>query len=290
LTKKEPTNFVLHARSDQYFWEGTGQLSLKTFSKGSAHYKTSKGFFAVDEDRFLLLNEGSYTISIEDTYKVESFCLFFKNGFAEEVDRSMEESTENLLSDPYKPLHSIGFFEKTYAKSDALSARLDYFKSNLPSLKRDSLWQEEQFDSVMQLMLHTQKNAWREVDSLKSMRSSTREELYKRVHIAHDYIQAFYNRPIELNEISKVACMSPNHLLRKYSELFGKTPHQHISELRIAKAKQLLRYQDCSVMEIALETGFDNPSSFSKRFKQLTGTTPMQYRKKVILDKFSSGS
>ena len=288
MSGKDSTNFALHAKSDQFFWEGTGQLSLKTFTRGTAHYKTDKGFFAVEEDRYLLLNEGRYTISIEDTSDVESFCLFFKSGFAEDVCRSLEESTDNLLSDPYKPVHSTGFFEKTYAKNFVLASRLDYFKNNLTSFKSNPLWEEEQFHKVMQIVLHSQRTTRLEVDSLNSIRLSTREELYRRVNTAHDYIRAFYNRPIELHEISRIACLSPNHLLRKYSELFGKTPHQHISEMRISKAIQLLSEMDLSVTDIALEIGFDNPSSFSKRFKQFTGMSPMQYRKKVILDKYSS--
>lgn len=42
----DSTNFALHAKSKQFYWEGNGQLSIKTFSNGKAHYRTSKGFFA----------------------------------------------------------------------------------------------------------------------------------------------------------------------------------------------------------------------------------------------------
>ncbi|MBE1553344.1 helix-turn-helix domain-containing protein [Sporosarcina limicola] len=280
MTEREPKNFVLQAKSDQFFWEGTGQLSIKTFSRGSAHYKTNKGFFAVEENRYILLNEGDYTISIEDTCEVESFCLFFKRGFAEEVSRCLEESTDNLLSDPYRPLHATGFFEKTYTKNKILGSQLDYFSTNFSSMREDSLWQEEQFHKVMKTILCTQRETWNEVDSMKSMRSSTREELYRRVNVAHDYIRAFYNHPIGLHEISRIACMSPNHLLKNYSQLFGRTPHQHMTKLRISKAKQLLNDTNSSVTDIAFEIGFNNSSSFSKMFKQFTGTSPMQYRKK----------
>lgn len=61
MTKNDSTNFVLHAKSDNFYWEGIGQLSIKTFFNGKAHYKTNKGFFAVEESRYLLLNEGAYT-------------------------------------------------------------------------------------------------------------------------------------------------------------------------------------------------------------------------------------
>lgn len=55
MSKNDSTNFVLHAKSDQFYWEGIGQLSIKTFSNGKAHYKTNKGMFAVEESRYLPL-------------------------------------------------------------------------------------------------------------------------------------------------------------------------------------------------------------------------------------------
>jgi AraC family transcriptional regulator len=100
MTNKASTNYVLQAKSNQFYWDGNGQLSIKTFSNGKAHYKTSKGFFAVEESRYLLLNEGAYTISIDENKEVESFCIFFKDGFAEGVLKSLSESNDSLLSDP----------------------------------------------------------------------------------------------------------------------------------------------------------------------------------------------
>ena len=80
MTKNDSTNFVLHAKSEQFYWDGIGQLSIKTFFNGKAHYKTNKGFFAVEESRYLLLNEGAYTISIDEPKVVESFVFSLKMG------------------------------------------------------------------------------------------------------------------------------------------------------------------------------------------------------------------
>ncbi|ASJ56483.1 hypothetical protein BP422_24715 [Brevibacillus formosus] len=81
MTNKPSRNYVLHAKSKQFYWEGDGQLSIKTFRNGRAHYKTSKGFFAVEEGRYLLLNEGEYTISIgedeERPFHVERSLFYF---------------------------------------------------------------------------------------------------------------------------------------------------------------------------------------------------------------------
>ncbi|TKI58202.1 helix-turn-helix transcriptional regulator [Brevibacillus antibioticus] len=285
MTDKPSRNYVLHAKSKQFYWEGDGQLSIKTFRNGRAHYKTSKGFFAVEEGRYLLLNEGEYTISIEEDEEVESFCIFFKHGFAEKIFQSLKESTNRLLSDPYKDTASIGFFEKTYHTSHTLTSQLTTLKDGLTFLDRESIGYEEQFHQIMQTILLGQFDVRKEMDALHALRQSTREELYRRISTAHDYIRAFYDHPIRLDEIAQIACLSPNHLLRTYAQVYGKTPHQHISEYRIQRAKQLLAKLDFSMTDIAFEVGFSNPVSFSKMFKQHAGISPLSFRKKVILDK-----
>jgi len=281
----DSTNFVLHAKSNQFYWEGNGQLSIKTFSNGKAHYKTSKGFFAVEESRYLLLNEGSYTISIDENKEVESFCIFFKDGFAEEILSSLRETNNRLLSDPFKDKSYIGFFEKTYDTSKILLSQITKFKENLSILENDPVGYEEQFHKLMQIILIEHFNTWREVESLSALRNSTREELYRRISIAHDYIRSYYDKAIKLNDIAQIACLSPNHLLRTYSQIYEKTPHQHISEFRILKAKKLLTQLDFNMTDITFELGLQNPVSFSKMFKQHVGVSPIEFRKKVILDK-----
>ncbi|WP_144789495.1 AraC family transcriptional regulator [Lysinibacillus fusiformis] len=285
MSKNDSTNFVLHAKSDQFYWEGVGQLSIKTFSNGKAHYKTNKGMFAVEDSRYLLLNEGSYTISIDETKEVESFCVFFKDGFAAEVFKTLKETSDNLLSDPFMNTSSISFFDKTYHKNNTLSIQLEAFKHILPSLEINSIGYEELFHKLMQSILNEHFNTYKEVESLSAIRTSTREELYRRICIAHDYIRAYYDKTIKLNDISRIACLSPNHLLRTYTQIYGKTPHQHISEFRIIKAKQLLAELSNNMTNITFKLGFQNPVSFSKMFKQHVGISPNEYRKKVILDK-----
>lgn len=285
MTKNDSTNFVLHAKSDQFYWNGIGQQSIKTFSNGKAHYKTSKGFFAVEESRYLLLNEGSYTISIDEIEHVESFCVFFKDGFAAEVFHSFQKTNDCLLSDPFKDTSPIGFFEKTYHKNNTLSSQLETFKQIFPSLEIDSVGYEEQFHKIMHSILNEHFNTYKEIESLNAIRRSTREELYRRVSIGHDYIRSYFDKSLKLGEVARIACLSPNHLLRTYSQIYGRTPHQHISEFRIQKAKQLLSEIDNSMTDITFKLGFQNPVSFSKMFKQHVGISPKEYRKKVILDK-----
>lgn len=285
MAEKNASNFILHASSKQYHWEGNGLLSIKTFSNGKAHYKTNKGYFAVEEGRYLLLNEGPYAISIEERSEVESFCVFFQDHFAGDVLRNMSHSANKLLDDPFNSIPSASFFEKTYETSNHLMYLLNHLKENASEYTKDLYMLDEQFHLIMQLLLMEQTQTFREVDRLDAIHLSTREEIYKRVSIAHEYIRAFYDKQLTLEEIAAISCLSPNHLLRNYSAIYKKTPFQDITERRIAKAIFLLKHTDYSMTDITFEIGLNNPVSFSKLFKQHVRLSPLQYRKKVILDK-----
>lgn len=80
---------VLHEQSAEYYWKGTGKLSVKTFRGGSALYQAGNGHYSVGDNRYLLLNQGQeYSIAIESDQPVESFCVFF---FAWDAGRGLAE-------------------------------------------------------------------------------------------------------------------------------------------------------------------------------------------------------
>ncbi|GGP14618.1 helix-turn-helix domain-containing protein [Oceanobacillus neutriphilus] len=285
MNQTRSRNFILHAKSPQFYWEGTGQLSIKTFSNGKAYYKTNRGFFAVENDRYLLLNKGAYTINIDQAVSVESFCIFFKDDFANNIFQALKKSNNQLLTDPFKNADSIEFIDKTYLKNDKLSSLLNIFKQNLPFLDKNTIGYEEYFHQIMQVILNEHFKVNKEIELLHAVRRSTREELYRRICIAHDYIRSCFAKQIKLDDIAKISCLSPNHLLRSYTQIYGKTPHQHITYFRINKAKELLRDERNTMTDITFEIGLQNPVSFSKLFKQYVGISPQEFRKKVILDK-----
>lgn len=61
----------------------------------------------------------------------------------------------------------------------------------------------------------------------------------------------------------------------------GQNFSDYVWELRLAKAKELLKTSKCSIDEISIAVGYLNTSSFRRKFKQATGITPSQYRNQV---------
>ena len=228
----------------------------------------------------MLNYDQEYSITIESEVPVESFCIFFPEMMVEEVYHSMMASNEQLLEDPVLPKQmSVDFIEKTY-NDKWLATTLFQIKSEYTNKALDLTWLEEKLYELAHglLMVHRQVN--NEILKLQSQRASTREELYKRIHIGHEFISAYFDQSITLADAARAACLSPNHFLRSYKQLFGMSPHQYLTERRLQESKRLLLQTDKSITDICMEIGFQSPSSFSGLFSKRFSMTPSQFRQK----------
>ena len=100
--------------------------------------------------------------------------------------------------------------------------------------------------------------------------------LYRRIVQAKLFIDNNYSEKIDLDNISDEAYFSKFHFIRLFKTIYGKTPHQYLTSVRIAKAIQLLR-SDKSVSEVCFLVGFESLTSFSGLFKRSVGMSPSTY-------------
>lgn len=270
--------WILHEQAREYYWNGVGNLSIKTFFSGRAYYQIGCAHHAVDESSYLVANEGQrYTISIDSRKKVESFCLFFAPGFAEQVQRSVSQKAERLLDDPWgdtpKPLR---FFEKNYPHDGILSPAIRRLRNSYATSNPEQLLEE--LHDIVERLLRVHGIAAGEARCFDSVRAATREELYRRVCRARDYASAMFSESVTLADMARAACLSQNHLLRTFRQAFGETPHQFLTSRRLEEARRLLRGTDLSVIEICLSVGFESVSSFSTLFRKRFGISPSEFR------------
>lgn len=275
--------FILHETGRRHHWEGVGLLSVKTFSHGRALYNSGPGLYGVDENSYLILNDGQpYSITVDSERPVESFCVFFKSGFAEQVYHGLSSTQRVLLDDPEPPDRlRVGFFDKVYPHDDILSPALLALKSSSPAGGKERAGRrEEQFHELMALLLRVRLGVLKEASALSAVRTSTREELYRRLCRARDYMAACFDQPLTLREVAGVACLSPNHLLRSFKQAFRLTPHQFLTATRLEYARKLLADRNLSVTDVCFSVGFESLSSFSRAFRRHTGFPPNEYRRK----------
>jgi AraC family transcriptional regulator len=93
-----------------------------------------------------------------------------------------------------------------------------------------------------------------------------------------EYIHAHLDRDIKLADLARSIGMSQFHFSHLFKQSIGTSPYQYLLQQRIERAKQLLTQTDRSIVDIALECGFNSHSHLSKQFRQLTGMTPKNYR------------
>jgi AraC-like DNA-binding protein len=74
--------------------------------------------------------------------------------------------------------------------------------------------------------------------------------------------------------------MTPHAFCRYFKSRTKKTYSQFLLEMRVGHACKLLAETDYSIAVVSYESGFMNFSNFNRKFKQITGNTPMAYRKK----------
>ena len=72
--------------------------------------------------------------------------------------------------------------------------------------------------------------------------------------------------------------MSPYHFLRTFRRIVGMTPHQFILHTRLRRAAVRLRRTGESISAIAFATGFNDLSTFNRRFARIMGVSPSAYR------------
>lgn len=92
-----------------------------------------------------------------------------------------------------------------------------------------------------------------------------------------DYMHTHYDRNISLSELATQAQMSLHYFARSFKQAVGASPHQYLIQYRIERAKQLLRQNELTIVDIAQRVGFIDQSHFSRHFKNVTGITPRQW-------------
>jgi AraC-like DNA-binding protein len=95
---------------------------------------------------------------------------------------------------------------------------------------------------------------------------------------ARDLVDEQYARPLDLDALAEVACVSKYYFTRCFAETYGETPIRYLIRRRIERAQDLLRCANLTVTEVCLMIGFSSLGSFSSRFRELVGESPTRYR------------
>lgn len=95
-----------------------------------------------------------------------------------------------------------------------------------------------------------------------------------------DYLDTHYTEKVSLDALSDRFFISKFYLTRVFKEQYGMSINTYVQNLRITKAKQMLRFTDKKLEDIGYQCGLGAPHYFSRIFKQVEGITPSEFREK----------
>jgi two-component system response regulator YesN len=97
-----------------------------------------------------------------------------------------------------------------------------------------------------------------------------------------EYIDRFYQDPeLSLNKVATLANLSMSHFSVVFSQENNRTFKEYLTEIRMNKAKELLRMTALKSADIAYRVGYNDPHYFSTAFKKHTGLTPTEFRSQL---------
>lgn len=111
--------------------------------------------------------------------------------------------------------------------------------------------------------------------NLKGQNCSERDGINRAIN----FLIENYDKEYSLDEIARVASFSPYHFIRRFKSETGKTPYEYFQDIKIERAKELLRTNKFTISEVSLLCGFNNLNHFSTVFKKKEGVSPNKYRK-----------
>lgn len=105
-----------------------------------------------------------------------------------------------------------------------------------------------------------------------------------RIGVVLKYIKEnLTDKSMTIDFLAKKACMSSSHFYKKFKNTLGTSPIEYINGEKIKFAKRLMKARPrLQISEIALLSGFNNPSYFIRQFKKIELITPQQFKKSLM--------
>ncbi|HEY9117866.1 MAG TPA: AraC family transcriptional regulator [Roseivirga sp.] len=258
------------------------RFSVRFGIQGNQEYHIHDKLLKVNQQQFLVMNAGTeYHVKAQNNEDTTMLAFCFNENFVMDFVNSHSHGDDKLICQngiydlkgaiPEFPQHTILVNEEVKPViRDIIHAKM--------YLSADEVDDYSIFNRILEMVFTDCSSQLAHFENQKIVKESTKAELYKRLSIARDYIQAHFCEEINLNELSRVACLSPYHFHRAFKQTFGITPKKYVTGLRIERAIWLLKNRESNVQVVCNQIGFKDVSSFTRLFASYTGLTPSAFR------------
>ena len=214
-----------------------------------------------------------------DTAKIDKTIIerFFKSGLRENVAHFVDDYFESVGRE-----HINSLMFRQYIAMD-IHINAASFLEEIGIGKKaliDKCGDLDQITADLSSLETTKANIKKIIDGTLLLRDQSAKQKYRTLlQEAENFIRDHYNsEDLSLNMVSQAVNVSPTHFSTIFSQEKGVTFIEYLTEVRMEKAKELLRCSSLKSSEIGYAIGYKDPHYFSYIFKKLQGCTPKEYR------------
>ena len=253
-------------------WHWHDYFEINYVTSGKLHYLIENKEYVLKEGEAVFINAGR-----------------LHRGYTEEQDQMSHTVVfggDLFCSDTSSEWYHT--YVKNFVDSDingvVLSPYIPWMKQILDKLKK--LYEEYQKGSAMSRLFakgylcEIYAEIWKQT-AHDSRPTAMDTEKMKRMRILLSYIAQNYMNPITLKDLASRIGLSETECSRFFNKQMKQTPFAYLVRYRIERSCELLVNSDKTISEIALQSGFNSFSYYSKCFRRIMHCTPLEYRQNI---------
>lgn len=196
-----------------------------------------------------------------------------------ERDCTTEMVEDDMFIIPIYCVHAL-YSEDVSARVLTMCIEDEFLKNHLIEQGQQILRNMMQPFREKKLISDNQESAYLDAYEIINSMYLEQEELPETVGNVTELMQKEPEKDWKLDELAASVYINKYHMIRKFKETIGLTPHYFHIQNRIRKAQKLLR-DGHSVADTAVEMGFYDQSHFDKTFHSIMGISPREYLKSL---------
>lgn len=171
----------------------------------------------------------------------------------------------------FKDIFNNNFYKKFY-EPDLKNKFNELFEREYTSGLDQIYLKNKAMEVILYVLSEIKKDEREKIDGLN-------EEDIKRIKRAESLLQNCFHEKITIELLSKRVAINQSKLKKGFKELYGKTIHEYLKEIRLEKAIEYLKTNRYSIKEVALMVGYTNQSSFSYAISTKYNCSPKEIQK-----------
>jgi len=269
------TNCLFYAENLIRYFRYQTPFNLKYCIAGEMRGYFNNEYRTLIPGQFIIVNAGTDLSCQPAKQGTKALHAFFTDQIIQEVAHVFLNDEKPILDDPQPKATPVHFFPNVYRGHQLIPSQMRSVARHISvseSSRRDLL--PDIFYSLLESMFQFQADISEQINRVNARTHTTREELFRRVLTAKEFMHDSWQSDLSLNTVAQHACLSPYHFHRSFQEAFGQSPMKWFRHLKLSNAKDLLASGKMNVTEVALNSGFSDVFSFSKAFKREWGVSP----------------